>query len=52
MWPLFALKKRHIVYVGDGGLRTSDVHVDDAATLFLLAARNAKAGDVFKSTLI
>jgi len=37
------------VYVDDGRLRTSDVHVDDAATLFL-AATEAKAGDVFNGT--
>jgi nucleoside-diphosphate-sugar epimerase len=34
-------------YVDDGSLRTSDVHVDDAAELFLLAAGKAKAGEVF-----
>ena len=38
------------LYVDDGKLRTSDVHVDDAADLFLLAARSAKAGDVFNGT--
>ncbi|KAJ8096940.1 hypothetical protein POJ06DRAFT_297409 [Lipomyces tetrasporus] len=38
------------IYVDDGILRTSDVHVDDAARLYLLAAREAKAGDVFNGT--
>jgi nucleoside-diphosphate-sugar epimerase len=38
------------LYVDEGGLRTSDVHVDDAAELFLLAARLAAAGDVFNGT--
>ncbi|KAK9342695.1 hypothetical protein V1522DRAFT_415389 [Lipomyces starkeyi] len=45
-----AAKVGESVYVDDGHLRTSDVHVDDAATLFLLAAREAKAGDVFNGT--
>ena len=38
------------IYVDDGHLRTSDVHVDDAAALYLLAAEKAKAGDVFNGT--
>jgi nucleoside-diphosphate-sugar epimerase len=45
-----AAKAGESVYVDDGRLRTSDVHVDDAATLFLLAARKAKAGDVFNGS--
>ena len=45
-----AAKAGESIYVNDGSLRTSDVHVDDAATLFLLAARAAKAGDVFNGT--
>jgi RNA polymerase sigma-70 factor (ECF subfamily) len=45
-----AAKAGESVYVDDGRLRTSDVHVDDAAALFLLAAREAKAGDVFNGT--
>jgi nucleoside-diphosphate-sugar epimerase len=45
-----AAKAGESVYVDVGHLRTSDVHVDDAATLFLLAARKAKAGDVFNGT--
>ncbi len=42
-----AAKAGESIYVDDGRLRTSDVHVDDAATLYLLAARKAKAGEVF-----
>ena len=38
------------LYVGEGALRTSDVHVDDAADLYLLAAEKAKAGEVFNGT--
>ena len=38
------------IYVDNGRLRTSDVHVDDAAELFLLAAQKAKAGEVFNGT--
>ena len=34
----------------DGHLRTSDVHVDDAASLYLLAASKAKVGEVFNGT--
>ena len=45
-----AAKAGESVYVDDGSLRTSGVHVDDAATLFLLAAMTAKAGDVFNGT--
>lgn len=45
-----AVKASESVYVNDGHLRTSDVHVDDAATLFLLAAKKAKAGDVFNGS--
>ncbi len=45
-----AAKVGESVYVDDGQLRTSDVHVDDAATLFLLAVSKAKAGEVFNGT--
>ena len=45
-----AAKAGESVYVDDGGLRTSDVHVDDAAALYLLAASRAKAGEVFNGT--
>lgn len=50
---LVSSRKRGVVI--DGRLRTSDVHVDDAAELFLLAAREAKAGaveDVTGSTTV
>lgn len=45
-----AAKNGESIYVDDGRLRTSDVHVDDAAELFLLAAQKAKAGEVFNGT--
>lgn len=38
------------IYVDDGHLRTSSVHVDDAVELYLLAATHAKVGDVFNGT--
>ena len=38
------------IYVDDGHLRTTDVYVNDAAALYLLAADKAKAGDVFNGT--
>jgi len=45
-----AAKAGESVYVDDGRLRTSGVHVDDAASLYLLAVGKAKAGDVFNGT--
>lgn len=45
-----AAKNGESIYVDDGSLRTSDVHVDDAAELYLLAAKKAKPGDVFNGT--
>ncbi|GAB5587496.1 hypothetical protein Unana1_02396 [Umbelopsis nana] len=45
-----AAKAGESIYVDDGHLRTSDVHVDDAASLYLLAANEAKAGEVFNGT--
>jgi nucleoside-diphosphate-sugar epimerase len=45
-----AAKAGESIYVDDGRLRTSDVHVDDAAALFLLAAQEAQAGDIFNGT--
>lgn len=35
------------LYIGDGALRTSAVHVDDAARLYLLAAEKGKAGEIY-----
>ncbi|KZF19552.1 putative NAD dependent epimerase/dehydratase [Xylona heveae TC161] len=43
-------KSGEVFYVDDGSLKTSSVHVDDAAALFLLAAEKAKAGEVFNGT--
>ncbi|KAL2830454.1 hypothetical protein BDW59DRAFT_140984 [Aspergillus cavernicola] len=45
-----AIKSGESVYVGDGEYCFSDVYVDDAAQLYLLAAKNAKAGDIFNGT--
>ncbi|KAL4869025.1 hypothetical protein BDV12DRAFT_168484 [Aspergillus spectabilis] len=45
-----AIKSGESVYVGDGEYCFSDVYVDDAAQLYLLAAKDAKAGDVFNGT--
>jgi nucleoside-diphosphate-sugar epimerase len=45
-----AAKAGESIYVDNGLLCTSDVHVDDAAVLYLLAAEKAKAGDVFNGT--
>jgi nucleoside-diphosphate-sugar epimerase len=45
-----AAKAGESIYVDEGQLRTSDVHVDDAAALYLLAMQSAKAGDVFNGT--
>ncbi|MBD2057028.1 NAD-dependent epimerase/dehydratase family protein [Oculatella sp. FACHB-28] len=45
-----AAKAGESIYVDDGSLCTSAVHVDDAATLYLLAAKAAKAGNVFNGT--
>ncbi|KAF2231497.1 putative NAD dependent epimerase/dehydratase [Viridothelium virens] len=38
------------VYVEDGATRSTDVHVDDAARMYLLAVEKAKPGDVFNCT--
>jgi len=45
-----AAKARESLYVDDGHTRTSDVHVDDAATLYLLVQKEAKPGDIFNGT--
>lgn len=41
-----------VFYVNDGDVKTSAVHVDDAAALFILAAKKANAGDIFNATSI
>lgn len=38
------------IYVDSGTVHTSTVHVDDAARLYLLAAKNAKTGEVYNAT--
>jgi nucleoside-diphosphate-sugar epimerase len=45
-----AAKLGESIYVDEGSLRTSDVHVDDAAALYLLAAEAAEAGEAFNGT--
>ncbi|MCJ1369357.1 hypothetical protein MMC20_000568 [Loxospora ochrophaea] len=45
-----AAKAGESIYIDDGAMRSSAVHVDDAAALFLLAAEKAKAGEVFNGT--
>lgn len=35
------------VYIGDGALRTSAVHVDDAVRLYLLAVERGRAGEIY-----
>jgi nucleoside-diphosphate-sugar epimerase len=42
-----ASRAREAIYIGDGALRMSAVHVDDAAKLYLLAAQKARPGDLF-----
>jgi nucleoside-diphosphate-sugar epimerase len=37
-------------YVDDGSKRTTTVHVEDAARLYLLVAENAPAGEVYNAT--
>ncbi|EYE91685.1 putative NAD dependent epimerase/dehydratase [Aspergillus ruber CBS 135680] len=41
-----------VFYVNNGDVKTSAVHVDDAATLFILAAEKANVGDIFNATSI
>ncbi|KAE8446009.1 hypothetical protein EG329_012648 [Mollisiaceae sp. DMI_Dod_QoI] len=45
-----ALKNGESAYIEDGSICTSVAHVDDAAKLYLLAAKSSKPGDVFNCT--
>ncbi|KAL2870737.1 NAD-dependent epimerase nscE [Aspergillus lucknowensis] len=45
-----AIKSGESVYVDDGEYCFSDVYVDDAAQLYLIAAQKAKAGEIFNGT--
>jgi nucleoside-diphosphate-sugar epimerase len=47
LWMQLAAKSGEAAYIGDGNVRTSSVHVDDAAELYFLAAKDGKAGDIF-----
>jgi nucleoside-diphosphate-sugar epimerase len=47
---LMSANNGEVIYVNNGRVRTSAVHVDDAARLYLLAAKKAKAGDIFNGT--
>ncbi|PWY83653.1 NAD(P)-binding protein [Aspergillus sclerotioniger CBS 115572] len=46
-WIKVAVENGVAGYLGDGEHRFSEVHVDDAARLYLLAAERADAGEVF-----
>ncbi|OOF98893.1 hypothetical protein ASPCADRAFT_204600, partial [Aspergillus carbonarius ITEM 5010] len=46
-WIKVAVENGVAGYLGDGEHRFSEVHVDDAAKLYLLAAERADAGEVF-----
>ncbi|KAL7619775.1 hypothetical protein AAE478_010317 [Parahypoxylon ruwenzoriense] len=43
-------QRGEVVYIGEGTKRTSTVHVDDAARLYLLVAKHAKAGTIFTAS--
>ncbi len=45
-----AAKLGESLYIGEGKTHNTEVHVDDAAALYLLAAKHAKAGDVFNGS--
>lgn len=47
IWMKFAVDAGEAGYIGDGSLHLSAVYVDDAAALYLLAAKGGKAGDIF-----
>jgi nucleoside-diphosphate-sugar epimerase len=45
-----AAKAGVMSYVGDGSARTTTVHVEDAARLYVLVATKAKKGEVYNAT--
>ncbi|KAI9683492.1 MAG: hypothetical protein M1822_006032 [Bathelium mastoideum] len=45
-----AITSGESLYIESGAVRSSDVHVEDAARMYLLAAEKAKPGDVFNCT--
>ncbi|EOO03230.1 putative nad dependent epimerase protein [Phaeoacremonium minimum UCRPA7] len=50
MFMKLATMRGQVCYVDEGNTRTSFVHVDDAARAYLLAAKKARAGDIFNVT--
>lgn len=45
-----AVANGQVIYIDDGEFKTSAVHVDDAARMYLLAAEKGGAGEVFNCT--
>ncbi|TVY94236.1 Uncharacterized protein LAWI1_G002267 [Lachnellula willkommii] len=45
-----AAQNGEATYIGDGSKCTTTVHVDDAARLYLLAIKHAKAGEAYNAT--
>lgn len=50
LFMMMSLPAGQVIYVNEGSVRTSSVHVDDAARLFLLVAEKGNAGEVFNAT--
>ncbi|KAI1371328.1 putative NAD dependent epimerase/dehydratase [Hypoxylon crocopeplum] len=49
LFMLMSAKAGHVICVNEGKSYTSTVHVDDAARLYLLAAKKAKAGSMYNA---
>lgn len=45
-----AAKNGHVICIDEGDNYVTPVHVNDAARLYLLAAKKAKAGSIFNAT--
>jgi nucleoside-diphosphate-sugar epimerase len=45
-----AVSNEQLIYIDDGDFKTSAVHVDDAARMYLLAAEKGSLGEVFNCT--
>jgi nucleoside-diphosphate-sugar epimerase len=50
LFMIGAAKTGVMSYVGDGAARTTTVHVEDAARLYLLVAQNGQPGEVYNAT--